>query len=158
MNRFNIDELREHRADEVMVGATPCYGNGASSKHSPPRSECEADMWRLVLASVILGASSFGYAGQAFAQSAPGAVVVRDSTGDGELPALIPATPAEWRVISVREGPALSVVVLPAEVAGSDPSLAPIGEPGRVVEPRRSDPAWTLPTYNNPFGDNGPFS
>src|SRR4051794_30075438 len=101
--------------------------------HTPSRSKCEDNMWRLVLTSAILGVSSFGYAGQALAQSAPGALVIQDGMAAG-VPAavfppapapqaVIPAAPAPQRVISVREGPTLSVIVLPPEVAGSDPSL-----------------------------------
>ena len=116
-------------------------------------------MWRLVLVSAILGASSFGDASQALAQSAPDAVVVRDTTGDGRTSAVIPAAPAPQRVISVREGPTLSVIVLPPAVAGSDPSLVPVGEPGRLLDLGQGDPPGVLPTYNNDsFGNNGPFS
>src|SRR2546423_15376109 len=53
------------------VSATAC-------KHTPDRSSCGDDMWRFVLASAMLGVSSFGYAGQALAQSAPGALVIQD--------------------------------------------------------------------------------
>ena len=116
-------------------------------------------MWRLVLASAILGVSSFGYAGQALAQSAPGALVIQDGMAAGVPAAVIPAAPAPQRVISVREGPTLSVIVLPPAVAGSDPSLVPVGDPGRLLDLGQGDPPGALPTYNNnSFGNNGPFS
>ena len=126
-------------------------------------------MWRLVLISAILGVSSFGYAGQALAQSAPGALVIQDGTAAGApaavfppVPApqaVIPVAPAPQRVISVREGPTLSVIVLPLTVAGSDATLVPVGEPGRLLDLGQGDPPGALPTYNNnSFGDNGPFS
>src|SRR4051794_22443880 len=91
-------------------------------------------MWRLLLVSASLGVSSFGYAGQAVAQSAPGALLIQDGMAAGTPAAVIPTAPAPQRVISVREGPALSVIVLPPQVAGSDPSLGPVGEPGRLLD------------------------
>jgi hypothetical protein len=85
--------------------------------------------------------------------------MIRDSQGESAPSAVIPTVPAQQRVISVREGPALSMIVLPPAVTGSDPSLVTIGEPGRLLDLGQGDPPGVLPTYNdNSFGNNGPFS
>src|SRR5689334_6813984 len=125
-------------------------------------------MWRVALASAILGISSLGYPGQALAQSIPGALVIQDNRADSPPAVIIPAASAPQRVISVREGPNLSVIVLPPTeagsvlppaAAGSDARLVPIEEPGRLLNLGQGDPPGVLPTYNNnSFGGNGPFS
>src|SRR5690242_12779875 len=124
MDGPDIDPLRkQHTVAERRLERRLSRASAAPCKHTPGRSNCEDDMWRLVLISAILGVSSFGYAGQALAQSAPDALVILDGTAAGAPAAVIPAAPAPQRVISVREGPTLSVIVLPPDVAGSDPSL-----------------------------------
>ena len=49
-------------------------------------------MWRFVLVSAILWVSSLGYAGQALAQSAPGALVIQDGMAAGAPAAVFPTT------------------------------------------------------------------
>ena len=116
-------------------------------------------MWRSMLVLATFGVSTLGAPLPALAQSAPGAVIVRESTPNREPAAILPGAAAAPRVIADREGPNLSIIVLPPDGAAADRGSLTTREPGQALGGAGQGGPPLLPVYDNGgFGNNGPFS